>query len=127
MNQNESNHAPASELTSCKAEGHGLKRCWHADCSLCPPEREHAGDLPMHNFEYYDDRFSCPNCQEALPKSEFPQTCEECGFVVEVFLTRDDAVDAMLEFEEDSDSITTRPCHVYGLGWIVGHTRLLLV
>jgi hypothetical protein len=81
----------------------------------------------MHDFEYYDDRFSCPNCQEALPYSEFPQTCEECGFLVEVFLSREDAVRAMERFEEDTNAITTRPSHVYGLGWVVGHTRLLLV
>lgn len=81
----------------------------------------------MHDFENYDDRFSCPNCQEALPYCEFPQTCEECGFIVEVFLTREDAMQAIVGFEEDADAITTRPSHVYGLGWVVGHTRLLLV
>ena len=81
----------------------------------------------MHDFEFYDDRFSCPNCQAALPHSDFPQTCEECGFLVEVFLTRDDAERAMLSFDEDADAITTKPSHVYGLGWVVAHTRLLLV
>ncbi|RMG16961.1 MAG: hypothetical protein D6731_05025 [Planctomycetota bacterium] len=81
----------------------------------------------MHGFEFYDDRFSCPNCQGALPHSEFPQTCEECGYVVEVFLTREDAVEAILNFEDDPDALTTRPAHVYGLGWVVGHTRLLLI
>jgi hypothetical protein len=81
----------------------------------------------MHGFEFYDDRFSCPNCQEALQHSDFPQTCDDCGFIVEVFLTREDALEAISGFEEDSDSITTRPSHVYGLGWVVGHTRLLLV
>ena len=67
----------------------------------------------MHGFEFYDDRFSCPNCQEALPHSEVPQTCDDCGFIIEVFLSREDAVEAMCNFEEDPDSITTRPCHVY--------------
>ena len=81
----------------------------------------------MHGFEFFDDRFSCPNCQEALPHSEFPQTCEECGFLVEVFLTREDAFDTICSLEEDDDVITTRPSHVYGLGWVVAHTRLLLV
>ncbi len=81
----------------------------------------------MHGFEFFDDRFSCPNCQEALPHSEFPQTCDECGFKVEVFLTREDALNAICSFEEDADAITTRPSHVYGLGWVVAHTRLLLV
>ena len=81
----------------------------------------------MHNFENFDDRFSCPNCQEGLPHCDFPQTCEECGFLVEVFLTRDDAVAALGRLEEDPDSITTVPGHVYGLGWVIGHTRLLLV
>ena len=81
----------------------------------------------MHDFEFYDDRFSCPNCQDALPKSDFPQTCDACGFIVEVFLTREDAQRACGTFEEDPDTIVTRPSHVYGLGWVVGHTRLLLV
>jgi hypothetical protein len=82
----------------------------------------------MHGFEFYDDRFSCPNCQEALPHATFPQTCDECGFIVEVFKTREDALAALGTFEEDPDAITTEtPSHVYGLGWVVGHTRLLLV
>ena len=80
----------------------------------------------MHDFEYYDDRFSCPNCHEALRYCEFPQTCEDCGFRVEVFLTREAALEAIANLDDDSDSITTRPSHVYGLGWVVGHTRLLL-
>jgi hypothetical protein len=80
----------------------------------------------MHAFENYDDRFSCPNCTAALPFNTFPQTCEDCGFLVEVFATRPDALRAMKTFEEDSDAITTCPSHVYGLGWVVAHTRLLL-
>jgi len=83
--------------------------------------------MSWHEFENFDDRFSCPNCEEALPYDEFPQTCEECGFLVEVFLTREDAVQAMGLLAEDSDAITTQPYHVYGLGWVLGHTRLLLV
>lgn len=80
----------------------------------------------QHKFENYDDRFSCPNCEEALPFDEFPQTCVECGFLVEVFLTREDALAATKTLEEDSDAITTQTYHVYGLGWVLGHTRLLL-
>lgn len=80
-----------------------------------------------HPFEFYDDRFSCPNCQEALPHSEFPQTCVECGFVVEVFMTREEAASALVFLEQDPDAIVTRPGHVFGLGWVLGHTRLLLV
>lgn len=79
-----------------------------------------------HKFENYDDRFSCPNCEEALPFDEFPQTCVECGFLVEVFLTREDAQAAAKTLEDDSDAITTQTYHVYGLGWVLGHTRLLL-
>lgn len=79
-----------------------------------------------HDFENYDDRFSCPNCQEGLPFDQFPQTCEACGFLVEVFKSREDALDAMNTFEADADAITTRPSHVYGLGWVIAHTRLLL-
>ena len=81
----------------------------------------------MHAFEHFDDRFSCPNCQEGLPHNEFPQTCDECGFEVEVFLTREDAAEAIIRLENDCDAITTPPGHVYGLGWVVGHTRLLLI
>lgn len=89
------------------------------------PRRE--GKRAMrHKFENYDDRFSCPNCEEALPFDEFPQTCVECGFLVEVFLTREDALAATKTLEEDSDAITTQTYHVYGLGWVLGHTRLLL-
>lgn len=82
--------------------------------------------MSKHQFENYDDRFSCPNCEEALPFDEFPQTCTECGFLVEVFLTREDALAAAKSLEEDSDAITTQTYHVYGLGWVLGHTRLLL-
>ena len=85
------------------------------------------GEEPMHDFENYDDRFSCPSCQEPLLPSEFSQTCDACGFLVEVFLTRDEAVEAMLAIDEDTDSIIATPCHVFGLGWITAHTRLLLV
>ena len=79
-----------------------------------------------HDFEYFDDRFSCPNCKCALPFNEFPQTCDDCGFVVEVFLSREDALEALGILDVDSDTISTKPSHVYGLGWIVGHTRLML-
>ena len=37
------------------------------------------------------------------------------------------ALDALQALEDDSDTISTKPSHVYGLGWVVGHTRLLLV
>jgi hypothetical protein len=84
------------------------------------------GWTAMHDFENYDDRFSCPNCQEALPFNTFPQTCADCGFRVEVFASREEALEAMGAFETDPDAITTRPSHVYGLGWVVAHTRLLL-
>lgn len=79
-----------------------------------------------HAFENFDDRFSCPNCQSGLPFDEFPQTCEDCGFLVEVFKTREEAGVAMATFEADPDAITSRPSHVYGLGWVVAHTRFLL-
>jgi hypothetical protein len=82
--------------------------------------------MAKHDFENYDDRFSCPNCESALPFDEFPQTCDDCGFLVEVFVSREEAIGATKRFEEDSDAITTKPYHVYGLGWVVGHTRLLL-
>ena len=80
-----------------------------------------------HGWENFDDRFSCPNCESALPHDEFPQTCEECSFLVEVFLTREDAENARGVIEEDPDAITSSIDHVYGLGWVLGHTRLLLV
>ena len=75
-----------------------------------------------HDFENYDDRFSCPNCDEALPFDEFPQTCEECGFLVEVFLTREDSLSAAADLQQDSDVITSNAYHVYGLGWVMGLT-----
>ena len=81
----------------------------------------------MHDFEFFDDRFSCPNCQDGLPHSDFPQTCDACGFLVEVFLNREDALAARDRFAGDADGITTQPAHVYGLGWVLAHTRLLLV
>jgi hypothetical protein len=80
-----------------------------------------------HEFENYDDRFSCPNCEQALPHDEFPQTCDECGFLVEVFLSREDALEAKTVIVEDPDAIATQTFHVYGLGWVLAHTRLLLV
>ncbi len=83
--------------------------------------------MALHDFENYDDRFSCPNCAEALPFNTFPQTCDECGFRVEVFKSREEAGVALKHLALDPDAITTSPSHVYGLGWVVGHTRLLLV
>lgn len=79
-----------------------------------------------HEFENFDDRFSCPNCEAALPHDEFPQTCDACGFLVEVFLTREDAEAAAQHLERDEDAITSTTYHVYGLGWVLGHTRLAL-
>ncbi|MCA8922734.1 MAG: hypothetical protein KDD82_13050 [Planctomycetes bacterium] len=80
-----------------------------------------------HHFENFDDSFSCPNCDAALPHDEFPQTCEECSFLVEVFLTREDALAAIADLSQDKDAIATeQPNHVYGLGWVIGHTRLML-
>ena len=119
-------------MTSGTALSHETPACtcsdlnWHDECTSCMSERR-GETLPVHKFEFFDDRFSCPNCQAGLPHTEFPQTCDECGFEVEVFLTREDAVEAIRVFEEDSDAITTPPSHVYGLGWVVGHTRLLLI
>ena len=80
----------------------------------------------MNRFENYSDDFCCPNCENELPHNEFPQTCVECGFLIEVFFTRDDAVVAVNTLEDDADSITTSPSYVFGLGWIIGHTRMLL-
>lgn len=80
----------------------------------------------MSNFENYSDVFSCPNCEAELPHNEFPQTCLECGFLIEVFFTREDAAAAIASIADDADAITTSPAYVYGLGWVVGHTRLLL-
>ena len=64
-----------------------------------------------HNFERYDDTFACPNCENPLPHDEFPQTCLECGFTIEVFLSRDDAQEALAAHEENPDSITTPTNH----------------
>ena len=77
-------------------------------------------------FEKYDDHFACPNCENALPHDEFPQTCLECGFTIEVFLSKDDAAHAVNVLEEEKDSITTSPNYVFHLGWVVGHTRMFL-
>lgn len=79
-----------------------------------------------HQFENYDDRFSCPNCDAGLPHDQFPQTCDDCGFLVEVFLTREDALAAIREHGLDEDAITSQAYHVYGLGWVMAHTRLAL-
>ena len=79
-----------------------------------------------HSFENYSDVFSCPNCEHELPHNEFPQTCLECGFLIEVFFTREDALAAIANISDDADSITTKPAYVFGLGWVIGHTRLLL-
>lgn len=83
-------------------------------------------DPVMHSFENFSDVFCCPNCEHRLPHNEFPQTCLECGFLIEVFLTREDAVSAIAGISDDADSITTKPQYVFGLGWVIGHTRLLL-
>ena len=49
---------------------------------------------------------TCPNCQGGLPHNEFPQTCDECGFEVEVFLTREDAAEAIYRLENDCDAMS---------------------
>ena len=79
-----------------------------------------------HGFERYDDTFACPNCENPLPHDEFPQTCLECGFTIEVFLRREDAHEAINRIEEDKDSITTPSTYVFSLGWVIGYTRMLL-
>jgi hypothetical protein len=79
-----------------------------------------------HEFENFDDRFSCPNCEAGLPHDQFPQTCEACGFLVEVFLTREDAAAAIADLGLDEDAIASATYHVYGLGWVMAHTRLAL-
>ena len=48
------------------------------------------GSMAQHSFERYDECFACPNCENPLPHDEFPQTCLECGFTIEVFLSRED-------------------------------------
>ncbi len=78
------------------------------------------------DFERYDDSFACPNCENPLPHDRFPQTCQECGFTIEVFFSREDASDASTKIERDEDSITTLPFHVLHLGWVLGYTRMLL-
>jgi hypothetical protein len=82
--------------------------------------------MKHHSFERYDDTFACPNCESALPHDEFPQTCLECGFTIEVFLSREDANEAIARIEEDKESITTATNHVLSLGWVIGYTRMLL-
>jgi hypothetical protein len=82
--------------------------------------------MKQHNFERYDDTFACPNCENPLPHDEFPQTCLECGFTIEVFLSREDAHEAISRIEEDKESITTPSNYVFSLGWVIGYTRMLL-
>jgi hypothetical protein len=82
--------------------------------------------MKNRKFERYDEHFACPNCENALPHDEFPQTCLECGFTIEVFLSREDAHVAISRLEEDKESITTETNYVFSLGWVIGYTRMLL-
>ena len=82
--------------------------------------------MAQHSFERYDECFACPNCENPLPHDEFPQTCLECGFTIEVFLSREDAGQAIAAFDEDKNTIATETIHVFHLGWVLGYTRMLL-
>ena len=82
--------------------------------------------MAEHKFERYDEHFACPNCENPLPHDEFPQTCLECGFTIEVFLSKDEAADAVKNLEEDKDAIATDTSYVFHLGWVIGYTRMLL-
>ena len=69
----------------------------------------------------------CPNCESRLPHDDIPQTCEECGFTIEVFVSKEEAARAVRRIERGSESIVTAPVLISKLGWIVAHTSMLLV